>query len=294
MKTSLKYLPLEKQQEIEKIALTIHKNYKEVEKIILFGSYARGNYKEAKDLEKDRKSGHVSDYDILVVTATKKIALDSTLWGDISKKCKELALSADPRIIAFDIDALNVKLIQGQYFYRDIKKEGILIFDAKNSKLERQRELTNREYGKIAKEEFDEWFGSAKEFFIDYNNAFNRQSYKKAAFELHQSAEHAYKAIHLVFTNYCPNEHYLKTLSGNIEECHNDLGKLFSQNTDDKKRRVLLLEYAYIGGRYDSRFYISKEDLEILVKDVERLLEITKEICEERIKKLLDYGHSAK
>ena len=51
MKKSLKYLPQNKQDELQKIVLAIQKSCKDVEKIILFGSYARGDYKEKKDLK---------------------------------------------------------------------------------------------------------------------------------------------------------------------------------------------------------------------------------------------------
>ena len=90
MKTSISHLPFIKQEELKNIVATISDNCSDVEKIILFGSYARGNYKEAKDLEPDRKSGHVSDYDILVVTAKKDTALDPALWKKISEICRKL------------------------------------------------------------------------------------------------------------------------------------------------------------------------------------------------------------
>jgi hypothetical protein len=53
--------------------------------------------------------------------------------------------------------------------------------------------------------------------------------------------------------------------------------------TQKEKDRFKLLEYAYIGGRYDPSYRISKEDLEILAKDVQKLLKLTKEICEKKI-----------
>ena len=76
------------------IVSAINEHCSDVEKIMLFGSYARGNYKEEKDLKENRKSGHVSDYDILVVTKTKEIALNRTLWNNIKNKLKKLELSA--------------------------------------------------------------------------------------------------------------------------------------------------------------------------------------------------------
>ncbi len=50
MKKSLKHLPQNKQEELNKIVTAIQKTCKDVEKIILFGSYARGDYKEMKEL----------------------------------------------------------------------------------------------------------------------------------------------------------------------------------------------------------------------------------------------------
>ncbi|NIA17023.1 MAG: hypothetical protein GWO86_01615, partial [Planctomycetes bacterium] len=64
MKKSLAHLPKYKQDELKLIADKIRSSV-EPEMIILYGSYARGDYKEQKDLAPDRKSGHVSDYDIL-------------------------------------------------------------------------------------------------------------------------------------------------------------------------------------------------------------------------------------
>ena len=58
---------------------------------------------------------------------------------------------------------------------------------------------------------------------------------------------------------------------------------ILRQDSEEEQDRFKLLDYAYIGGRYDPKFKISKEDLEILAKDVEKLLNITKEICENKI-----------
>lgn len=105
----------------------------------------------------------------------------------------------------------------------------------------------------------------------------------RAAFELHQAAEHAYKTILLVFTNYNPNEHYLRILGRMSEKYCEELQNLFPKKTQKEKDRFKLLEYAYIGGRYDPDYRISKEDLEILAKDVKELLRLTEEICKNKI-----------
>ena len=286
MKNSLDHLPQIKQEELQKITAIIHDNCKNIEKIILFGSYARGDYKEEKDLKTDRKSGHVSDYDILAITSKKEVALDINLWEKISDLCDQSNLSAPARIITHDIGALNIKLAEGQYFYTDVKKEGIALYDSRKIQLARKRRLNKKEQKRIAHDYFDSWFTSAKDFFIDYNNAFQRGSYKKAAFELHQAAESCYKAILLVFSNYSPNEHLLKNLGQDSEQFYPELKDIFPKTTRKDQDRFKLLEYAYIGGRYDPRYVISKESLELLAKDVKKLIDLTNEICKEKIESI--------
>lgn len=65
MKESLQHLPGKKQNELGRIVPIICGMCDDVEMIILFGSYARGDYREDSDLPPDRKSGAPSDYDIL-------------------------------------------------------------------------------------------------------------------------------------------------------------------------------------------------------------------------------------
>ena len=284
MKTSPTHLPKLKLSELEKISQTIRKNCDDIEKIVLYGSYARGNYKEEKDLKPDRKSGHVSDYDILVITTKKHIALDTSLWNKISQECQNLNLSAQPRILTIDIEALNIKLAEAQYFYSDIKKEGVLLFDARRFELAEERNLSPQERRRIAQDHFDEWFESAETFFAQYENAVRMEKYKNAAFQLHQAAESSYKALLLVFSNHCPSEHFLEFLGKNAEKYHKLMANIFSKVSKEDEDRFKLLEYAYIGGRYDPNYKISEQDLKILANDVRKLLQLTKEACEERIK----------
>ena len=279
MKRSLKHLPQLKQDELKKIVEAIHKNCADVEKIILFGSYARGDYKEAKDLKDDRRTGHISDYDILVVTAKKKSTDKFSSWN----KTKKLKLTAPVRAIAHDIESLNINLAEGQYFFTDIKKEGVMLFDSKKYKLATKRKLKPKEKQRIARDHFSSWFKSAKTFFSQYENAVKMTDYKNAAFQLHQSVESSYKSILLVFTNYNPNEHFLWMLGQRTAKYHPDLKTLFPKKNQKDKDRFKLLDDAYIGGRYDPDFRISKGDLEILAKDVKKLLKLTEEICEEKI-----------
>lgn len=284
MKRSIKFLPEIKQEELKKIVEAILKTCKDVEKIILFGSYARGDYKEAKDLKENRRTGHISDYDVLIVTEQKKSTDKFASWN----KAEKLKLTAPVRVIAHDIENLNINLAEGQYFFTDIKKEGIALFDSKKYKLANKRKLKPKEKQRIAQDHFSSWFKSAKTFFNQYENAVTMGDFKNASFQLHQSVESSYKAILLVFTNYNPNEHFLWMLGQRTSKYHPDLKTLFPKKNQKDKDRFKLLDDAYIGGRYDPDFKISKQDLAILAKDVKKLLALTEIVCQRKIQNLIE------
>ena len=68
MKTSLSYLPQIKQEQILQV-VDIIKEIAMPEKIILFGSYAKGNHVEHRYTGRDGiVYEYISDYDFLVVT----------------------------------------------------------------------------------------------------------------------------------------------------------------------------------------------------------------------------------
>ncbi len=239
MKKSPSHLPENKRDELERIVAAILKSCDDVEMIILFGSYARGDWKEETDLKPERKSGHKSDYDILAVTKEKSTAENTGIWKDINKKTLKIGLSTHVRIVAHDIQDINIKLAEGQYFYTDVKKEGCLLYDSGNFKLARKRKLKAAEKKRIAQDYYDTWFDNAEKFFKGYKFYLNEEDYKQAAFLLHQATEASYKTILLVFTNYNPNEHLLGLLGSMAEEHNRSLKNIFPKKT--KKEENLFL-----------------------------------------------------
>ena len=284
MKKSPAHLPKNKQRELKRIVSIIRNQCNDVEMIILFGSYARGNYKEEADLKPDRRSGHISDYDILVVTKEKSTATNSSFWEKITKECNNANLSTHVRIIAHDIQDLNIKLAEDQYFYSDVRKEGCFLYDSENFKLARKRKLKPEEEERIAQDYFEHWFDETRNFYKTYHYHYSEEMLKLAAFDLHQATEACYKTILLVFTNYNPNEHLLGFL-GNMATKHDSaLSNIFPKETKEEHERFELLDYAYIGARYDPDYWISKEDLEYLSERVKLLLDLTEKVCKAKIK----------
>ena len=286
MKKSPIHLSKNKQNELKRIVSVIRDQCNDVEMIILFGSYARGDFKEEVDLKPNRKSGHISDYDILVITKEKSTATNIGLWKAITKDCNNADLSAHTRIIAHDIQDLNIKLAEAQYFYTDVRKEGCFLYNLENFKLARKRKLKPEEEKRIAKDYFDHWLERAESFLRQYQHAMDDDDLKTAAFNLHQAAEHSYKTILLVFTNYNPNEHLLGFLGSMAEKHDSTLKDIFPKETNEEHDRFELLDYAYIGARYDPDYWISREDLEYLSGQVKLLLNLTEKICKAKIESL--------
>ncbi|OFW81287.1 MAG: hypothetical protein A3D15_01135 [Alphaproteobacteria bacterium RIFCSPHIGHO2_02_FULL_40_34] len=286
MKSGLSHLPQEKYHELQKHISTIRANCDDVEMVILYGSYARGDYVEVDQIDENKPGfRQISDYDILVVTAAKKTVEDALLWSKISRLCHDFGYASDPRITVYDIEFLNIKLSEGQYFFSDIKDEGIMLYDSGKFQLAEKKRLTLQEQKRIAQDYFDEWFvNGAEEFFVDYQNCFNRSNYKKAAFELHQAAEHAYKSVLLVLSNKCPQGHFLKHLGNDVRQICSLMDNVFFITNRREENRFNLLEYAYIGGRYDPHFRIFLDDLDILATEVRKLLDLARKVCEEKIR----------
>jgi predicted nucleotidyltransferase len=207
MNTDLTSLPENKRSDLQRIVALLREYCPSVGMIILYGSYARGDWKELKDLAPDRKSGHPSDYDILVILRDERDC-SSTARREIDKAGAEAKLTATPRFIYHDIDYVNRKLEIGQYFFSDIVAEGKMLHDSAAFKLEEEKTLTPAERLKIARNDFEKWFETSAQFFENYKFNYSKGWLKLAAFNLHQAAESAYKTVLIVFTGYIPDEHY--------------------------------------------------------------------------------------
>jgi uncharacterized protein len=282
MKMDFRDLPQNKQEDLQRIVAIVREHCPSVGMIILFGSYARGDWREMKDLAPDRKSGHPSDYDILVITQDEE-PCDSQAWQAITEACAEVRLTAIPRFIHHDVEFVNGKLERGQYFFADIVAEGRLLYNADLFELASQKELQPEERLQIAQEDFAEWFESAQQFFEGYKFYRSKCWLKKAVFHLHQSAEAAHKTVLLVFTGYIPAEHYLSFLGDQTAQIDPDFGAIFQSKNSFERDALTALEFAYIGARYDKRYTIDEPTVTYLAERVEALLRLTEARCRKKI-----------
>jgi uncharacterized protein len=284
MKTSLSYLPKEKKDEIKKIVKTLLE-FKEVEMIILFGSYATGKYVHLdRYIENGITYVYQSDYDLLIILSQNKQADNINLVHGITGKLKELKTLTPISPIYEGTSFVNEQLSEGNYFFNDIKNEGILLYTSKRKKLARKRKLSIGEIKKHAQDHFYEWFQSANQFLETTLDHVNKEWYKKAAFELHQATERYYHTLTLVFTGYKHKTHNLEELGKIASTLNLEYKKIFPRKTEIEKNHFSLLQKAYIDSRYKKGYRISRKELEHLSKRVIKLRDLTEKVCKAKIK----------
>jgi HEPN domain-containing protein/predicted nucleotidyltransferase len=261
----------------------------EAEIIFLFGSYARGDWVDGPHVQGRGKLTirKKSDYDICVVTRFAYTARDTALWDKLKAEFAKMDLSTIVRIIPREVDFVNYKLRQGQYFFTEICQQGIILYDSGEVELSDRKELDPVETKEIAQKTLDETFTTAKDFYIMYEKATEIEKHKIAAFNLHQATEFASKTILLIFGGECPQEHHLDILGDLAADYCPELKGILPRETDEEKELFELLDYAYIGARYDREYKITKEQLEQLAPCVQKLHELTEKICKAKIESFM-------
>jgi len=281
MKTSLEHLPEQKQQELQRTIEILQEGI-DLDMLILFGSYARGDWVEDLD-PKTLLYRYQSDFDLLVVTETphqaSKIEQNSQLAQRLTKTIHRTPIS----LIAEDILFINRRLMKSQYFYIDITREGILLYDSGKFELAEPKEISLSERRKIAEDEFRQWFQGAKDFIKTYQFHYSEQMYNLAAFDLHQATEKLYGTILLVFTRYKPSTHDLEKLGQRVGSIEPTFLSVFPKATEEEKECFKLLRKAYVDARYKPSYTIKKNQLEWLTERVNCLKELTEKLCREKI-----------
>ncbi|MCS3555951.1 MULTISPECIES: hypothetical protein [unclassified Sphingobacterium] len=114
----------------------------------------------------------------------------------------------------------------GQYFFRDIIKEGIVLFDTGEFIFSESKSLSKEQEKEIAVGNFNKWIKSGSRFLkgtkLLYNNFIKGDlPLNEVVFNLNQATEKFYGGLLLVYTGYKPKTHKLKVYrkySKNIDE----------------------------------------------------------------------------
>ena len=301
MKTSLENLPEGKQRELGFVVEAIRDGFAfaiarrtmpnlrggKLLKIILFGSYARGDWVE------DPVGRYFSDYDLLVVVDREELTDVPEFWAKTEEQLlQELASGRNLRtpvsLIYHSLDDVNEKLRLGRYFFMDLVREGVVLFEEPGHPFAKAKPLTAAEALRESRDYFEEWFESACDFFESAADAGVRRKNKLAAFLLHQAAERFYHCLFLVRTLYSPKTHNLNQLRQLAEAMEPRLKEVWPRATKFERRCYELLRDAYVKARYSRHYRISDEQLGWLSSRVELLQTLVRELCEERLAELSD------
>ena len=241
---------------------------------------------------------YFSDYDILVVVDHEDLTDAARYWDKAEDRMVDmLTASGWPQplnLIIHSLDDVNYQLQRGRYFWVDIVKEGIALFEEPGFPFEKPGKLTEEEAREEAKlyygDEFGEvarWLRMAQHARQDARSENNVEEQRKwrniAAFNLHQAMERAYYCIMLVLILYQPKSHDLNFLSKRAEQLDGRLIGVWKTDTKFGKRCYELLRAAYVKARYSPHYKIDDDELDWLTERITELQALTKGICEERL-----------
>ena len=299
MKTSLTHLPAGKQRELAFVVEVLTEEFaKEVStrwskhlkdgqilKIVLFGSYARGDWVE------DPVGRYFSDYDLLVVVENDKLTDVLEFWETAEKRLlAELSsgqrLRTPVNFIVHTLADVNEQLARGRYFFADIARDGIALLEVPGHPFIEPQPLAPQTALDEAQGYYEDWTTTASQFVKQARHAVTDGALKIAAFDLHQATEHLYNGLLLVLTLYTPKSHNLVRLRGLAEPLDPRLAGVWPAETKFQRRCFELLRAAYVKARYSRNYKISSEELEWLQQRIGVLQKLVIEMCEQRLDEL--------
>lgn len=270
---------------IERSTMPAKRNGK-ILKIILFGSYARSDWVDEPD------NGYQSDFDLLIIVSHEDLTDISDHWYIAEDKIlRDPGIGRTLNIIVHTLADVNRALSRGEYFWVDILRDGILLYELPNHPLAVPKPLTPVDAYEMAAEYFEEGFTEAgrrlEAFSFEFDKAQRDKGWLKgAAFALHQSVERLYGCYLLTNTFYFPRSHNIKFLRSLAEDREPQLVEAWPRDSKLDRRRFERLKRAYVEARYSPSYEITADDLEALASSARNLREIVERLCREQMDQL--------
>lgn len=300
MKTEIDHLPAKQQGELERIkqvlmdefARSIENSTKDgkrngkILKIILFGSYARSDWVDEPD------NGYQSDFDLLIVVSHEDLTDIADHWYVAEDKIlRDPSIGRTLNIIVHTLADVNRALSRGEYFWVDILRDGILLYELPNHPLSAPKPLTAADAYEMAANYFSDGLPSIDRALETVRFQFSQGTEdagwrKDAAFMLHQAVERAYACYLLTNTLYFPRSHNIKFLRSLAEDREPRLVEAWPRDSKIDRRRFELLKRAYVEARYSPNYEIGADDLEALAAAAANLRDSVARLCEERLSQL--------
>lgn len=298
MKSSLDHLPDRQQQELAHVRTTLLTEFEaairkgaggtsdwrkggQVLKIVLFGSYARTDWVDEPD------NGYLSDFDLLVIVSHNKLTDIADYWWVAEDKIlRDPTVGRLVNIIVHDLAEVNQALGRGEYFWTDIARDGIMLYELPGHPLAVPKPMTPRDALEMAERYLAHWVPRTDSMLAAAEFHMERNERCDAAFSLHQAVERAYACFLLVHTFYFPRSHNIKFLRSLAEDIDKRLVEAWPREQRLDKRRFETLKRAYVEARYSDQYDVSTEDLDVIAASARRLRDLVLETCEEQIGRL--------
>ena len=251
-------------------------------KIILFGSYARGDWVE------DPVGRYFSDYDLLVVVDHEDLTDVPEFWLKTEDRLLEVLaegtrLRTPVSLVYHSLDDVNEKLRLGRYFFMDILRDGVVLFEEEGHSFVEPQPLSAEEALRETQDYFEETLESATGLIRNSGYALRDADLKLAAFLLHQATERLYQCLFLVRTLYTPKTHNLNRLRSLAEDMEPRLKQVWPSATKEERQAYARLREAYIKARYSREYRITAEQLGWLGERVALLKSVVETACVERL-----------
>jgi predicted nucleotidyltransferase/HEPN domain-containing protein len=297
MKSSIDHLPPHKQRELARVLEVLHEEFEDalkgasadfkkrgrILKIILFGSYARGGWVD----EPHTKKGYRSDFDILIIVNDKRLTDFDRYWQRAANRfLHDEEFKTPVNFIVHSLREVNTLLEQGRYFFVDLRRDGIILYELDDKPLATPGLLRPEDAYRFAKEYFEDRLRHARVFAKTADFCIREGDLKEAAFLLHQSIEQAYATLLLVLTNYSPAAHNIKHLRSLAESQSQQLAEAWPR---DQQRFVAwfnILNEAYVKARYSKHFEINLEALTWLQARTADLIDRVAKACQTHLEAL--------
>lgn len=300
MKSDISHLPAGKRRELERVVQILFEEFEDANgqatgnrrmgrilKVVLYGSYARGGWVD----EPHTAKGYQSDFDLLVIVNQKELTDRVAYWERAEERLnRERAITGSLKtpvnFIVHTLQEVNDGLAHGRYFFMDIARDGIALYQADESELLTPKPKTPAQAFAMATEYFEEWFSLATSSQKIYLFCLSQGEHRDAAFNLHQATERLYHCVLLVLTFYTPHVHNLAFLRTQAERASPRLFHAWPRATQKERARFEKLKDAYVKARYSKHYRISEDELGWLATQIEELGRLVHSVCTERIEQL--------
>jgi uncharacterized protein len=292
----LSHLPDTKRRELERVVQVLFDEFEDatksklsdkkklgrILKVILFGSYARGDWVE------DRLSGYRSDYDLLIIVNSHQFTDLHEYWAKADEHfIRELTVTQHIKtpvnFIVHSLEDVNDQVAKGRPFFSDIARDGIMLYEAPGHPLVKTKRLTDDEIRTEAQGYFDQWFPLVQHAVRLAETSMSDRVNRDAAFMLHQAAERAYHCALLVLTLYSPKSHRITMLRSQAEALDDRLKAIWPNETKLHRQAFDRLRRAYVEARYSAEYTVSVEELNWLNERIAVLRDKVETICKERL-----------